>query len=143
MLKTRLQKELAEARKGRDRTRVLLLSTTLSELRNQEIAEGGELSEEQVLEVLGRAIKRRQEAAEQMRSGGRPELAASEEAEAEILRRYLPPALTPEEIHDLIAGIIAEGVHQPGPVMGRLAPLIRGRFDSREAHRLVREALSR
>lgn len=140
-LKTRLQADLNRARKDRDRDRTLLLSTTLSEVRNREIEIGGEADDQEVLGVLTRAVKRRREAAEQMRAGGRPELAAREEAEAGLLEGYLPPPLTPDEVRKLIQEILEDGVAGVGPVMGRLSPQIRGRFDGREANRLVREAL--
>lgn len=140
-LKARLQQDLARARKDRDRTRILVLSTTLSEVRNREIDQGGEASDEDVLQVVGRAIKQRREAAEQMRGGGRPELAEKEEAEAELLQGYLPEPLEEEEVRALVREIVASGVTDVGPVMGRLMPKIRGRFDGKAANRIVREEL--
>lgn len=140
-LKARLQADLNRARKDRDRDRTLLLSTTLSEIRNREIEIGGEADDQEVLGVLTRAVKRRREASEQMRAGGRPELAEREDAEAVLLEEYLPPPLGEEEVRAMIAEIVASGVSAMGPVMGQLSPRIRGRFDGREASRLVREAL--
>lgn len=140
-LKARLQADLNRARKDRDRDRTLLLSTTLSEIRNREIEIGGEADDQEVLGVLTRAVKRRREASEQMRAGGRPELAEREDAEASLLEGYLPPPLGEEEVRAMIAEIVASGVSAMGPVMGQLSPRIRGRFDGREASRLVREAL--
>jgi uncharacterized protein len=140
-LKARLQGDLNQARRDRDRDRTLLLSMTLSEVRNREIEIGGEADDAEVLGVLTRAVKRRREASEQMRAGGRPELASREDAEAEALEGYLPPPFSEEEVRAMIAEIIASGVSAMGPVMGRLTPTIRGRFDGKEASRLVREAL--
>ncbi len=140
-LKARLQADLNRARKDRDRDRTLLLSTTLSEVRNREIEIGGEADDPEVLGVLTRAVKRRREASEQMRAGGRPELAEREDVEAALLEEYLPPPLDEEEVRAMIAEIVASGVSAMGPVMGQLSPRIRGRFDGREASRLVREAL--
>ena len=141
-LKTRLQSDLNRARKDRDRARTLVLSTTLSELKNREIANGKDASDDDVIAVLSRAIKQRREASEQMRSGGREELAAKEEAEAGILQEYLPEPMTEEEVRALVREAIVGGAEQMGAVMGRLMPLIKGRFDGKEANRIVREELA-
>ncbi|MEK9502135.1 GatB/YqeY domain-containing protein [Gaopeijia maritima] len=140
-LKQRLQSDLDQARRARDKARTVLLSTTLSEIRNREIDAGREADDDLVIEVLTRALKQRRDAADQMRSGGREELAEKEEAEAEVLNTYLPAGLDADEVRAMIAAIRADGVEAMGAVMGRLMPEIRGRFDGREANRLVREAL--
>lgn len=140
-LKARLQKDLGEARKSRDKFRTLVLSTTLSELRNREIDERREVGDAEVQEVVSRAIKQRRDAAEQMRSGGRPELAEKEEAEAELLKAYLPEQLSPDEVRAMIREIVEGGATAMGAVMGQLMPRIKGRFDGKEANGLVREAL--
>ena len=141
-LKARLQSDLTEARKNREKLRVLVLSTTLSEIRNREIELGGEAGDPEVLSVITKAVKRRREAAEQMRSGGRPELAEREEAEAEMLSVYLPESLTEAEVRRMVAEIVAQGAGEIGPVMGRLMPRLGGRFDGKEANRIVREVLA-
>jgi len=141
-LKSKLQADLNQARRDRDKDRVLLLSMTLSELRNQEIELGREADDDEVQAVITRAIKRRKEAADQMRGGGRPELAEKEDAEALLLGAYLPPPLSEEEVRAMIREIIDSGITVMGPVMGQLSGRIRGRFDGKEANRLVREALA-
>lgn len=140
-LKNRLQSDLVEARRARDKARTVLISTTLSELRNREIEIGGEADDEVVIAVLSRALKQRRDAAEQMRAGGRDDLATREEAEAELLAGYLPEALDADEVRAMIGRLRAEGVTGMGALMGRLIPRTRGRFDGKEASRLVREAL--
>lgn len=140
-LKQRLQSDLEQARRAREKNRTVLLSTTLSEVRNREIDDGREADDDLVIAVLTRALKQRRDAADQMRAGGREELAAKEEAEAEVLSTYLPDGLDPDEVRAMIAAIRADGVEVMGAVMGRLMPQIRGRFDGKEANRLVREAL--
>lgn len=141
-LKSQLQKDLIQARKGREKLRTLVLSTTLSELRNLEIELGRDAEDPDVLTVLTRAVKRRKEAASQMRSGDREELAQKEETEAEFLSGYLPEALSEEEVREIVIEIISEGVRDMGPVMGRLMPRLKGRFDGKEANRIVREVLA-
>jgi len=141
-LKAQLERELKEARKERDRLRTTVLSSTLSELRNMEIEEGGEADDEMVKRVLTRALKQRKEAADQMRAGNREELAEKEDREAEILSDFLPPPLDEEEVRVMVREIVQDGTAEMGPVMGRLMPRIRGRFDGKEANRIVREELS-
>jgi uncharacterized protein YqeY len=141
-LKTRLQSDLNLARKSRDRGRTLVLSTTLSELKNLEIENGRDAGDDDATLVLTRAIKRRREAADQMRHA-RPELAQKEEAEAEILKAYLPEGLSEDQVRAIIREAIAAGATQAGPLMGQVMPKLKGRFDGKEANRLVREELAR
>jgi uncharacterized protein YqeY len=141
-LKTRLQDDLKDARKSRDKLRTLVLSTTLSELRNHEIDLGAEAEDPEVLVVISKAVKRRKDAAEQMRAGGRDELAQKEETEAEMLAAYLPEGMTEGEVREIVKEIIGEGVTELGPVMGKLMPRLKGRFDGKEANRIVREVLA-
>jgi uncharacterized protein len=140
-LKTQLQEALNRARKERDRLRTLVLSTVLSEVRNEEIQVKGEASDELVTTVLTRALKQRREAADQMRQGGREELALKEEDEARILGEFLPPPLEEDEVRAMIREILDGGADQMGAVMGRLMPRIKGRFDGKEANRLVRDEM--
>ena len=142
-LKTRIQSDLNRARKDRDRGRTLVLSTTLSELKNREIELGRDASDDDAILVITRGIKQRRESAEQMRSGTRPDLADNEEAEAEILKGYLPEALSEDHVRVMIREALAEGADNMGAVMGRLMPRLKGRFDGREANRLVQNELAR
>ncbi len=141
-LRDRIQNRLNEARKERDRFRVAVLSTVLSDLHNREIEVGEGANDEMVREVVARAIKQRREAADQMRAGGREELASKEEREAELLAEFLPPPLDEEEVRELVREILSDGVTDVGPLMGRLMPRIKGRFDGREANRIAREELA-
>ena len=141
-LKDKLRTDLIEARKGREKLRTLVLSMTLSELRNREIELGNEAEDSEVLTVISKAVKRRKEAAAQMRSGGRNDLAEREDTEAGMLSVYLPEGLSEEGVRQIVQEIVGEGLREMGPVMGRLMPLLRGRFDGKEANRMVREVLA-
>lgn len=141
-LKERLRVDLNEARRGRDKLRTLVITTLLSEVRNREIELGGETGDDEVERLLGSAIKRRREAAEQMRQGGREELAEREEAEAEILKEYLPPQLEEAEVRGFVQEAIAGGADNVGAVMKAVMPRVQGRFEGKELNRLVREALA-
>ncbi len=141
-LKERLRADLNAARRAREKLRTLVLSTTLSDLRNREIEIGEDADDAEVVGVLTKAVKRRKDAAEQMRAGGREDLAQKEEQEAEILGAYLPEKLSEEDVREMVRELLAEGPRELGPVMGRLMPRLRGRFDGKEANRIVREELA-
>lgn len=141
-LKEKLQVDLNESRKAREKLRTLVLSTTLSDLKNREIELGRDADDAEVLAVLTKAVKRRKEASEQMRDAGRHDLADREASEAEILSAYLPEGLSEDEVREMVRTFIAEGVKDMGPLMGRLMPRLKGRFDGKEANRIVREELA-
>lgn len=140
-LKERIRGDLNEARRARDRLRITVLTSTLSEIRNREIELGREARDEDVVSVIGKAIKQRKESADQMRSAGRIELAEKEEREAELLDTYTPEAMPEDEVRAMVRDIVAGGASNMGAVMGQLMPRIRGRFDGGEANRIVREEL--
>jgi uncharacterized protein YqeY len=140
-LKSRLQADLNQARKQRDKARILVLSTILADVRYREIEDGVEAADDVVVQVVSRAIKQRKDAAEQMRAGGREELAAVEDAQSEVLAVYLPEGMSEDDVRVLVREAIAGGLKEMGPLMGSLMPKIRGRFDGKEANRIVREEL--
>lgn len=140
-LKGRIQADLNEARKQRDKERTLVLSTILSDLKNRELEAGGTLADEDAVQVIAKAIKQRKDASDQMRDAGREELAAVEDAQASVLKGYLPEGLTEDEVRAMVREIVAGGATAMGAVMGQLMPKIRGRFDGKEANRVVKEEL--
>lgn len=141
-LKTRLRNDLVVVRKARNRLSTVVLTTLLSDVRNREIEVGEELDDEGIQAIVIKAIKQRRDAAEQMLEGGRPELAEKESEEATILQVYLPPALSESDVQALVRAAIDAGATEMGAVMGRIMPKIRGRFDGKEANRIVREELA-
>jgi uncharacterized protein YqeY len=110
-------------------------------MRNRAIELGREENDEEIRSVLGTAITRRREAAEQMRAGNREELAKKEEAEALILQHYLPPQLGEDEVRGFVREAIEAGATDLGSVMKAVMPRAKGRFDGKELNRIVREAL--
>jgi uncharacterized protein YqeY len=141
-LKTRLRSDLIVARKARNKMGTVVLTTLLSEVRNREIEIREELDDEGVQSIVSKGIKQRKDSAQQMLDGGRPELAEKESEEAAILQVYLPPALSEAEVRALVREAIDAGTTDMGAVMGRIMPKIKGRFEGKEANRLVREELA-
>lgn len=141
-LKDRIRTDLNVARRERDRLRTTVLTTLLSEVRNREIELGSDAGDSDVEALVTSSIKRRREAADQMRAGNREELAAKEEAEAAILQAYLPPQLDESEVRHMVREAIRAGASDLGSVMKRVMPLVRGQFDGKELNRIAREELS-
>lgn len=140
-LKARIQADLNTARKARDKLRTLVLSTILADIKYREIEEIREADDDMMLQVISKGIKQRKDAAEQMRGGGREDLAANEEAQIGVLSAYLPESLTEADVRAMVREAIAAGTTQVGPLMGVLMPKLRGRFDGKEANRIAREEL--
>jgi uncharacterized protein len=132
--------DMTTAMKAREKDRVGALRLVLSEL--QKAHKEGDANE---LAVLRRERKRRLEAAEQFRGGGRPELAEQEEAEARIIESYLPTELDDAELDAIVQAAIAEtGARDPkdmGQVMKAVMARAGGRADGKRASARVREAL--
>ena len=141
-LRDQIQSDLNKARKGRDKLRTLVLSTLLAEIKNKEIESRVELDDESVVQVVSKGIKQRRDASEQMREAGRGELADQEDAQERVLADYLPEGLSEDEVRAIVREIIESGVDQLGPLMGRVIPVTRGRFEGKEANRIVREELN-
>lgn len=141
-LAERLRTDLNAARRDRDKLRTQLLSMTLAEMKNRQIELGRELTEADVTDVVGKAMKRRREAAEQIRAAGRIDLAEKEEQEAALLAQYMPAQMSEAEARSIIREAIAGGADNVGAVMSLVMPKLKGRFDGRETNRIVREELT-
>jgi len=132
--------DLAVAMKAGERTRVGALRLVLSEL--QKAAKEGDGDE---VAVLRRERKRRLDAADQYRQGGRADLAEQEEGEAQLIEAYLPAELSDEDLQRLVADAVAEaGAQAPGDmgrVMSVAMPKVGGRADGKRVAQKVREAL--
>ena len=132
--------DMTSAMKAGEKDRVGALRLVLSEL--QKSQKEGNADD---LAVLRRERKRRLEAAEQFRGGGRPELAEQEEAEAKIIEGYLPAELDDSELDAMVAAAIAEtgarGPKDMGQVMKAVMARAGGRADGKRASARVREAL--
>lgn len=132
--------DMTSAMKASERERVAALRMVLSELQKAAKADDGD-----DLAVLRRERKRRLEAAEQFRAGGRPELADKEESEAALIQRYLPAELDDAALDALVADAIAEtGASVPkdmGQVMKAAMAKAAGRADGKRVSARVREAL--
>lgn len=140
-----IQDDTKAAMKQRDKTRVGALRMLDAALKNAEIEAGRSLTDQEEQTILRRQLKQRDESAEAFRNAGREEQAASESAEAEIVRSYLPEPLSSNELEEIVDKAIDEtgatGMRDMGSVMGRAMELSEGRAEGRELSALVRNRL--
>ena len=149
-LKARLQSDLTTAMKGRDELSAATIRMALTAITNEEVAgkEHRELSDDDVVTVLGREAKKRRETAEAYDAANRPELADRERAELGVLQAYLPQALSEAEVRAIIDAAVAQvtaagatGGAAMGKVMKLVQPQVKGRADGGQVAALVKAAL--
>jgi uncharacterized protein YqeY len=145
-LTARIEQELKESRLARDEDRRDALSLVLNALRAAEKELQRPLSDDEELQVLQRERKRRVEAAEAFRSGGREEQADAEEYELEVIEEFMPEQLSEEEIEDIIDDVISEvgatSIRDMGRVMAGVMHQVSGRADGSLVSQLVKEKLA-
>ena len=141
-----IEDELKDAMRDRDSERRDALRLILNSLKNSEKELQRPLSEDEELQVLQRERKKRVEAAEAFRSGGREEQAEAEERELEILEEFMPEPLSEDEIEEIVDDVIAEvgatSIADLGRVMADVMPQVAGRADGSAVSQLVREKLA-
>jgi uncharacterized protein YqeY len=137
----RIQEDLKAAVKAQDRVQVSTLRMLLSALKNAELEEREELTEETELAVLSSYARRVKESISEFEKGDREDLVAKEKAELEIVMRYLPEQLNDEEIEievkKVIEDVKAEGAKDIGRVMGEMMKRFKGRVDGKSVNRIV------
>lgn len=133
--------------KAGEKARLLCLRGLKSDLKYKRIETGKDLTDEQAVEVLSTAAKKRRDSIEMFQKGGRDDLVQKEQAELDIITTYLPKQLGETELRDLIgAAIAATGADSPqkiGLVMKALMPDVKGKADGKLVSKLVAEMLAK
>lgn len=147
MLIDKIKEDLKNAQITRDEVKVSTLRLLLSETTNAQIAKGADLSDQDIVSVIQREVKKRKEAAQGFRNGDREEQAVKEELEAKVLKGYLPQQLSDEELTKIIEGTITEvganSIQDMGKVIGVVMGKVAGKVDGGRVSVLVREKLSK
>jgi uncharacterized protein len=142
----KIEGELTQAMRAQDRERTDALRLTLASLRSAEKELARPLKDDEELQVLQRERKRRTEAAEAFREGGRAEQADKEERELEVIQEFMPEPVSDEELERIIDDAIAEtgatSLRDLGRVMADVMPQVAGRADGSTVSQLVREKLA-
>ncbi|MHB8160048.1 MAG: GatB/YqeY domain-containing protein [Thermoleophilia bacterium] len=141
-----MKKDVVVALKAHDKERVSALRMILSQLQMGAKEAAAGFGEEQELKILATEKKKRLQAAEGFRAGGREEGAAREEAEAGMIDTYLPRAMSDDDLAKLVDDVVeatgALDIKDMGKVMSRLMPLLAGRADGNVASAMVKERLT-
>ncbi|ERI09921.1 GatB/YqeY domain-containing protein [Aneurinibacillus aneurinilyticus] len=142
----RLTDDMKQAMKDKDKLKLSVIRMVKSSIKNEEINQGKELSDDEVLTVLTRELKQRRDSLQEFEKAGRDDLAASARDEINILMEYMPEQLSEEEIRALVNEIIqqtgASSKKDMGKVMGALMPKVKGRADGTLVSKVVQESLS-
>lgn len=146
-IKDQLTEDMKQAMKDREngKLRLSVIRMVRSNIKNVEINDKKELSDDEVLAVLMKEVKMRQDSLEEFQKAGRSELVAQAEEEIKILKKYLPEALSDEELKGIVAEVVAEVGATTMKDMGKVMPAVmaktKGRADGKRINAMVRELL--
>jgi uncharacterized protein YqeY len=144
-LSERIEKDYVTAFKAKKTDEVAVLRMLKAAVKNKQVELRHELADNEILDVVAKQVKQRQESIDQFRAAGRIDLAEIEERELLILRAYLPTALSPAQLEEAVNATIqtlgASGVKDMGKVMNAILGEHAGRVDGKELSALVRAKL--
>ena len=132
-LKTRIEDDVRDAMRARDRARLGVLRLITAAIKQKEVDDRNALDDSAVIAVLEKMIKQRRDSQQQFEQAGRQDLAEQENFEIGIIQGYMPEALSDSEIDQLVAAAVQESgataMKDMGRVMGILKPRLQGRAD--------------
>jgi uncharacterized protein YqeY len=141
ILRGKLPDDLKQAMRSGDTVRRDTLRMLIASVNNAEIAKQSALTDADVLGVVAKEVKRRQESIDAFKKGNRPDLVSKEEAEMAVLQGYLPEQMTRDEIiataREIITAVGAKGMGDKGKVMQQLMPKLKGKADGKEINDIV------
>ena len=144
-LADKVRADMTAAMKAQEKERLSTLRMLQSSLKNEQINVGHELSDEEAMTVIRKAMKQREDSIEQYTNAGRTELAEKERSEMELLKTYLPPELTEAEVEsgvrEIIASTGAQSKKDFGKVMKEATVRFKGRVDGKKIQEIVQRLL--
>lgn len=142
----RLNGDLKQAMKDKDKVRLSVIRMIKSTVKNREIELGHPLSDDDVLAVIQKELKQRKDSLQAFQDANRTDLAVAVQEEIVVVESYLPEPLSEQALRDLVSGVIQEvGAQQKsdmGKVMTQLMPMVRGRADGKAVQQVVQSLLS-
>ena len=146
MLAERLTEDLKQAMKDKDKLRLSVIRMVRAAIKNAEIEKRRPLGDDEILDVLNRELKQRQESLEEFEKAGRQDLSQQAQEEIRILRQYLPEPLDDQALAELIEVAIQETgaatKRDLGKVMSVLMPKVKGRADGKKVNQMVQQRLN-
>lgn len=144
-LTEKVRADMTAAMKAQEKEKLSTIRMLQSALKNEQINVSHELSDEEAMSVIRKMVKQRQDSIEQYTKGGRPELAAKEQSEIDVLKAYLPAELSEEEVEagvrEIIASTGAASKKDLGKVMKEASARYKGRVDGKKLQELVSRLL--
>ena len=144
-LKIKFTEAMKDAMRAKDKPRLGTIRLALSEIKKIEVDERIELDDERVISVLDKMVKQRRESIRQFEAGGRNELAELEQQEIEVLQEFMPSALDPSELAQIIKAAVTESgasdMKDMGKVMTIVRPQVIGRADMAEVSKQIKSLL--
>ena len=145
-LQAQLQQDLQDAMRAQDTPRKLALRMVRTQIQLAEVDKKDTLTDAEVVDIIRKEVRRREDALEMVKQAGRDEMAAEDIVQLDILRQYLPQLLNVDEITTLAKAAIAEvgatSTSDIGQVMRVLMPRVKGKADGRLVNQTVRQLLS-
>ncbi len=149
-MRDRIDVALKEAMKAQDKTRLSTLRLITAAIRDRDIAnrssgDSGEVPDSEIVQILSKMVKQREESIRAYEEGGRLELAEREQSEIDVIRDFLPRQLSDEEVEEAIAAVIKEtgaaSIRDMGAVMGKLKAQYAGQMDFSKVGAALKAAL--
>jgi uncharacterized protein YqeY len=144
-LKGQLLEDMKTAMKSKEALRLSVIRLAKAAVMNLEIARGHELNDQEMIEVLAKEVKQRQDSIPEYEKAGRADIVETLRSEIKILQQYLPVQLSEDEIRELVKAAIAEtgasSKKEMGKVMGALMPKTKGRADGKLVNQIVNSLL--
>lgn len=145
-LAERLNNDMKQAMKNQDKFKLSVIRMIRSSIKNAEIDQRRELSEEEVLDIINRELKQRKDSLHEFQKAGRDDLVEQSQKEIEVIHEYLPAQLTEEEVKAIVQQTIQEvgasSKAEMGKVMGALMPKVKGRADGKLVNQIVQQSLN-
>lgn len=144
-MKEQIQKDYIEAFKAKETLKKDVLGLLKGAIQNAEIAKKEELTEEEIIDIVNKQIKLRKDGLAEFEKAGRDNLVSQYQEEIDVLNKYMPKQLTPEEVDQIIEEAIneikPEGMKDFGKIMKEVTPKLKGRTDISKVSNLVKEKL--
>ena len=142
----KIQKDLTDSLKQKNEIKTSTLRLVIAAVNNAKIAKGGELEDEEIIEVIAKEAKKRQESITAFKTGNRGDLAEREEKELSILKDYLPAEISKDELSKIVDSAIAEvgarDIKDLGKIMSAVLSEVKGRAEGSAVAAIVKSKLS-
>lgn len=144
-LKERLSQDLKEAMKSKNETKVRTIRLLIAAIKNFEVEKMDQATDEEVLQIMSKEVKKRLESIEMYRQAKREDLAIEEENELKIIKSYMPEQMNEEQIRELVRKLIQQhNLSSPkdvGTAMKLIMPQVKGKADGKLVNKIVQELL--